>query len=478
MVRIPKHAFAEGSARPDGHLIGDGEMADLIRAMDWESTSLGNISDWPPELRLVTNIMLAARHPMLLLWGPEMVLIYNDAFIPILTDRHPKALGARGREFWTDVWPVVGSQLESVLHDGQTVVSEFASVPMLRNGVMKQAFFSYNYSPIYDFDGKIAGIMTICQNVTPIVESENRRADTEQALRSRQAELDKTVLALHAERARLLSVVQQAPAFFALLEGPRHIVSMVNPLYMKLVGNREVLGKPLAEALPEAVEQGYITLLDRVITSGEPFVGQSARFDVAWKADEELEERYVDFVYQPLREADGTISGVIVLGVDVTDNKRTQKALIQNEKLAAVGRLAATIAHEIKNPLAAVTNLLFLAKCAEPPAVVNEYLNKADQELRRIAVITNQTLGFYKQTTKMQAVTGSELLIGVVDFYRGPFLDAGVAVEQRILSHGTIHCYQGEIRQVLNNLIGNAIDAMRGRGGRLGVPDLLYQLDC
>ena len=108
MVRIPKHAFAEGSARPNGHLIGDGEMADLIRAMDWESTSLGNISDWPPELRLVTNIMLAARHPMLLLWGPEMVLIYNDAFIPILTDRHPKALGACGREFWTDVWPVVG----------------------------------------------------------------------------------------------------------------------------------------------------------------------------------------------------------------------------------------------------------------------------------------------------------------------------------------------------------------------------------
>ena len=108
-------------------------------------------------------------------------------------------------------------------------------------------------------------------------------------------------------------------------------------------------------------------MLDQVIATGEPVRGQGARFDVTWAEGQAPDERYVDFVYQPLREEDNSISGIIVLGVDVTENKRAQKALVQNEKLAAVGRLSASIAHEINNPLGAVTNLLYLAGVAAPP---------------------------------------------------------------------------------------------------------------
>jgi nitrogen-specific signal transduction histidine kinase len=120
------------------------------------------------------------------------------------------------------------------------------------------------------------------------------------------------------------------------------------------------VGKPMRQALPEAEEQGFITLLDRVYETGEPFVATGRSLSVARVPGQPLEEHYLDFVYQPMRETDGTISGVLVLGVDVTERKRTEAALLQSEKLAAVGRLSASIAHEINNPLEAVTNLLYL----------------------------------------------------------------------------------------------------------------------
>jgi len=442
-------------------------MADRIRALDWQRTAIGPISEWSDTLLVAANLMLAASHPILLLWGPDLILLYNDAFRPILTDRHPQALGDRGREFWVDVWPVVGQQLESVFDSGQTVSNENALVPILRNGKLEDAYFNYSYSPVFDPARQVAGIITICQDVTAAAQTEHERARAEAALRARQDDLDRTLRALHAERARLLSVVQQAPAFFALLEGPSHVISMVNPLYMKLVGNRDVLGKPVAEALPEAVEHGYVDMLDRVFLTGQSVAGHDARFDLTWAEGHEPDERYLDFVYQPLREDDNSISGVIILGVDVTENKRAQKALIQNEKLAAVGRLAASIAHEINNPLTAVTNLLYLARCAGSQEQVRDFLDRADDELRRISVITNQTLTFSKKAIHPQSVLGADLIESVVNVYRSRLLNGHVSLERRIRSGRQIACFEGEIRQVLNNLVGNAIDAMHGRGGRL-----------
>ena len=458
---------AEKPANGSRRLMGDGEMAERVRAFDWGLTAIGPVSEWTETLLGAVNMMLSASHPILLLCGPELILLYNDAFRPILSDRHPEALGDRGREFWTDVWPVVGEQLESVLNDGQTVSFQNALVPILRNGKLEEAYFSYNYSPVFEPDGQIAGIITICQDVTSATIADRERGEAVSALRARQDELDKSLRALSAERARLLSIVQQAPVFFALLEGPAHRITMVNPHYLSLVGGRDVLGKTIAEALPEAVEQGYLAMLDGVFTSGEPIKGQGARFDVTWAASQAPDERYVDFVYQPLREADNSVSGIIVMGVDVTDNKRAQKALIQNEKLAAIGRLSASIAHEINNPLGAVTNLLFLAKMESSSDKVRDFIDRADSELRRISAITNQTLSFSKQPASMKAVHSAELLGGVINIFHSRLLNGRVRVEQRIRSDQPITCFEGEIRQVLSNLVSNAIESMQSSGGRL-----------
>jgi signal transduction histidine kinase len=152
---------------------------------------------------------------------------------------------------------------------------------------------------------------------------------------------------------------------------------------------------------------------------------------------------------------------------DIEDRKRAEHALLQSEKLAAVGRLASSIAHEINNPLEAVTNLLYLAQNNESLPKVREYLETADIELRRVAVITNQALRFHRQSTYPQPVRCEDLFDSALLIYRGRLQNANIAIQTRHRAAAQIRCFDGEIRQVLSNLIGNAIDALHPGVGRL-----------
>jgi PAS domain S-box-containing protein len=280
-------------------------------------------------------------------------------------------------------------------------------------------------------------------------------------------ERSRLIRELQQQRERLADLFQQAPAFFAVLRGPEFIFEMINPLYQELIGQRPVIGKSIREALPEAEGQGFIALLDEVYRSGKSFVGRRTPIHLARTASQHLEERFLDFVYQPRRESDGTISGIIVLGVDVTESKRAEQALMQTEKLAAVGRLASSIAHEINNPLESVTNLLYLAHETSWNPETRDYLEIADRELRRVSVIANQTLRFHKQSSRPQLITSDDLIESAISIYQGRLLNSNVEVEKRIRTTSHVLCFEGEIRQVLSNLISNAIDAMHPHGGRL-----------
>ena len=150
----------------------------------------------------------------------------------------------------------------------------------------------------------------------------------------------------------------------------------------------------------------------------------------------------------------------------LADNERAAAALMQNEKLAAVGRLASSMAHGINNPLEAVTNLLYLVRLrAEDPQILG-WLNRADQELRRVSVIANQTLRFHRQTSKPRAISCLDLFSQTLDVYEAQLNNAGITVEKRKRANEPIECFEGDIRQVLGNIIANAIDAMP-TGGRL-----------
>ncbi len=460
---LPRESAPAGS----GKIVGSGEMADRIRAFPWETTPLCPISSWDPVLLATVNITLAMRYPVQVLWGPQRILLYNDLWAPIYMDRHPEALGQPAHEFWAAAWPFVGDEVDGVFRTGIATEHFEEMIPVLRKGIVQEVWWDYTYNPVFGADGRVAGMLNISKDVTQQRNAERERARSDEALRGKQQELQQSYAELHAERARLLSVIQQAPVFFALLEGPEHRIAMVNPLYQKLIGDRDLLGRTVAEALPEASTQGYVDLLDHVVKTGETFEGRGAAFSLTRERGGEPEERILNFTYQPLRESDGTVGGVIAIGIDITDNKKAEQALVQNEKLAVVGRLAASIAHEINNPLEAVTNLLYLARTSEPTPEVSEYLKIADQELRRVSAIANQTLRFHKQATRAADITAEVLLESVLHIYSGRMLNTRVALRQRMRARRPVRCFEGEIRQVLSNLVGNAIDAMSGTGGFL-----------
>jgi signal transduction histidine kinase/CheY-like chemotaxis protein len=135
---------------------------------------------------------------------------------------------------------------------------------------------------------------------------------------------------LAADRQRFLQLFDQAPTFLALLTGPDHVIELANPAYIKLVGHRAVVGRKVADALPEAAEQGYVSLLDEVYRSGTPYSAFGAKYTVQALPDGPLDERYVDFVYQPMTDRRGTVTGILVQGVDVTLRAEADRALALN----------------------------------------------------------------------------------------------------------------------------------------------------
>jgi two-component system sporulation sensor kinase C len=169
----------------------------------------------------------------------------------------------------------------------------------------------------------------------------------------------------------------------------------------------------------------------------------------------------------PIRNREGRLTHFVGIQTDVTARVEFEAALRESEKLAAVGRLASSIAHEINNPLESVMNLLYLALSGDDPEEMRRYVEHADKEVRRVALITSQSLRFYKQSSKPQAVRPGELLDAVLDLYESRAHNFNVVLERRELATRKVVCLESEVRQVLNNLLRNALDAMSATGGRL-----------
>lgn len=157
---------------------------------------------------------------------------------------------------------------------------------------------------------------------------------------------------------------------------------------------------------------------------------------------------------------------IAVFLTDMSRQKQAESALIQSEKLAAVGRLAASISHEINNPLEAVTNILYIVEHNVRDEEAQRYIATAQSELQRVSQIVTHTLRFHRQATNPRAVTAKELLEPTLGLYHGRLMNSNVDVQVRHCGSLPVVCYEGDVRQVLNNLIGNAIDSMK-TGGRL-----------
>ena len=656
--------FSLGGPPPGDRLFdGPGEMRALCRAFDWSRTPLGPSTSWPQSLRTTVGIILASRNPMFLFWGPELIQVYNDAYRPSLGHggRHPRALGMRGREFWTDIWHAIGPQIHQVMTTGEPTWHEDQYLPIERNGRLEDVWWTYGYSPVFGDDGRIAGTLVVCQETTErqVAELERHRLLDETARVQRRAEhvleqiadehltmdadfriltmnasaernlgaprasfigrthweafpasagsraevvyrrvmatreeehfthhyvgegydrhleidvyptdegglalfwrevservraeaklreselryrtlfnsldegfcvvevlfdeherpidyrfvetnpaftaqtgltepvgrrirelmpnpeshwfeiygrvartgepvrfeapaeglqrffdvyafrigqpgenlvailfddishqrksaleRDRLLAALEVERSRLSQVFQRAPSFIVAFRGPEQVYEFVNEAYYQLVGHRDILGKPLYEALPEIRDQGFKELLDHVRETGEPWVGRETPVELQRTPGAPLETRYLDMVFQALTDADGTRSGVVAHGSDVTEHvlgrRQIERLLVESEEARrdaeearaeaerasrAKGEFLAVMSHELRTPLNAIGGYAELMEMGLRGPITSEQrtdLGRIQASQRHLLGLINQVLNYTRIET-------------------------------------------------------------------------------
>jgi PAS domain S-box-containing protein len=168
----------------------------------------------------------------------------------------------------------------------------------------------------------------------------------------------------------------------------------------------------------------------------------------------------------PHLEAPGTLVAFSAVIRNITVRKQTERALLQNEKLASVGRLASSIAHEINNPLEAVTNLLYILESCVSGEEARALVATAQEELARVSYVATHTLKFHKQSSNRTVTDIAALADSVLGLYRARLQNAGIEAVNDCTGTSPLYCFEGELRQVLVNVVSNAFDAMRN-GGRL-----------
>jgi signal transduction histidine kinase/HAMP domain-containing protein len=266
------------------------------------------------------------------------------------------------------------------------------------------------------------------------------------------------------------SMLANAPIGLAFCDRSCRLVR-VNQIFADLAGvslSRHI-GRTLPDLLPAAVADELEKAVLRVFATEQPVrnLELSGGRDASGAA-ERLNRRWTWLVSAyPVRTNPTNVRWVGVIELDASDRKRSEEALRRSEKLAVTGRLAASIAHEINNPLEAITNLLFLLRNF---TTLDEkglnYVSMAEHEVRRIAEIAQQTLRFYRQSTLPARATMAEMLDSVLSLHQGRFNSLDIQVERDYDPSLDLFCFAGEIRQVMANLVGNAVDAI-SNGGRV-----------
>lgn len=285
------------SKNPNSFLRNGGKAGQLLREIDWSSHPLGLPEAWPNALQTTVGIILRSRQPMFVCWGPEHHTFYNDAYSQICGNKHPAGLSARFRDLWPEIWerlePLVGQ-----VYAGVSIHMDDIELMMLRNGYREETHFSFSYTPLDDAEGVVSGFLCACAETTKRVMLKR--------------ELDH-------QRKQLGQIVEQSPSFIAKLDGPDHIFEIANPAYMQLVGHRDIIGKPVLAALPELKNQGYIEQLHSVLVTGKAVRINGSKVKLQRRADCAPEERFVDFVYEPVLNSAGKVTGVFANGVDMTE---------------------------------------------------------------------------------------------------------------------------------------------------------------
>ncbi|HSI06504.1 MAG TPA: ATP-binding protein, partial [Myxococcota bacterium] len=359
-------------------------------------------------------------------------------------------------------------------------------VPMHVGGeiVVRERYWSATHAPLRDEKGRVTAVLQHTIDVTELHAlrraSADERADYTQwgaavLGRARNAEADKVIA--DQERLHLLRVFRQTPGFMTFVRGPRHIFEIANDSYMRLIGRTDdphnIVGRSVTEVLPEVASQGYIRLLDRVFSTGVPYYGHAER--VVLRRDDVLEEVFLDFAYQPVRDAAGVVSGILVHGYDITAHvklERERKDFLASERAAraeaeranqAKDDFLAMVSHELRTPLNAIMGYLHLMRDGRlPPDKQARAIDALDRNARAQALVINDLLDISRIIAgKLELVRTDTHLAALV----GSALDSvrpTVETKKQTLTADLdesiyINVDESRMHQIVLNLLSNAV---------------------
>ena len=330
---------------------------------------------------------------------------------------------------------------------------------------------------VYADDGRPLRLVGVSKDVTERIEIQKAR--------------DRALAEAKAERERLYSVFMQAPAAITVLEGPDHVFTVINPLYDRLVGGRDLLGKSIRTAMPELEGQGLFELLDRVYATGEAFEASEMLVKLASQHDDVMAELYVDFVYQPMKDTDGTTFGILVHAVDTTERVRARQLVEQKaEELERITRdlersnreldqFAYVASHDLKAPLRGIANLTEWIEEDLGDQVTGdsrEHMQLLKGRVHRMEGLIEGILAYSRAgrvREKPETVDVGQLLGETIELLAAP-------AETSIVVAPGMPVLQTErvpLQQVFLNLIGNAIKHTGKPGARIDV-GTRYRTGC
>ena len=340
-----------------------------------------------------------------------------------------------GRSILTLIPPELHHEEEDILRllrSGKRI-EHFETIRMRKNG--ERFPISMTISPIRDLQGRVVAASKVARDM-----SEKKISDE--------------------TRSRLAAIVDSADDAI-VGKNLNGIVTSWNEGARKMFGytTEEMVGQPILRIIPIELHHEEDEILSKLRA------GQRIEHYETTRQKKSGEKLEVSVTISPIRNEAGTVIGASKIARDISDRKQVERQVLQAEKLAATGRMAAAIAHEINNPLESLMNLIYLARAgSSAESMVHELLLTAEGELERVAHIARQTLGYYKDTGSPIEIHLHDLLENILTVYHSKIRSMGVAVDTQFNDLQRIRVSKGELLQVFSNIIANAIDAMPNGG--------------
>lgn len=290
---------------------GESQMAQMVRSTDWSKTSLGPLESWSSSLKTAITICLDSHFPMYVWWGEDSINIYNDAYIALAgKQKHPQFFGKPAKEMWSEIWPLLEGFKTEVFSTGKAILHEDLQMPLEREGVTEEAYFTFSYGPLRDGDGAIQGIHCTCFETTGKVFAQRKNESANQDLQS---------------------FFMQSPVPMVILMGTEYRFSLVNPPYEKLIGKKNLVGKTIFEAFNQDELKDFVVMLDNVYKTGITHTGREMYLPLTGE-NGKVADNWIDVGYHPYRDERGKIQGILAIITNVTEQVLSKKEIEKSHK--------------------------------------------------------------------------------------------------------------------------------------------------